>query len=262
MLLERRNPIPIFRCIIPQAPVSCVMNLKVALSIYPYKLMDKKIKVGKKGVGGLCQWYFGYLYFGRIDFVLKRKYKEGSSSFPVGNSSRLPPVTCFSLRDRDIFVHHQPWTGSLWNMTQSLSKLHPTVPPFLLLISAKAIMREALSYVLSTEHWQLWPKLICQLFPNRNQSKSYWLRKQTILIESRVTGGSQMLLHPRITGELLKLLMLRHTIPFKHVTLGMTWALVFLKIYPVIGMCCPVWEAVALPGPSADYPRAPSAVGH
>lgn len=83
-------------------------------------------------------------------------------------------------------------------------------------------MREALSHVLysSTEHWQLWPKLICQLFPNRNQPKSYWLRKQTILFESRVTGGSQMLLHPRTTEELLKLLMLRHTLYHLNVISG------------------------------------------
>ena len=79
---------------------------------------------------------------------------------------------------------------------------------FLCIVSARAILREALSRFLysSSNQWQQLQKLICQLCPSRNQPKGYWLHKQIILFLSRVTvySGSQILLHIRTTRGAFK----------------------------------------------------------
>ena len=143
------------------------MNLEAALSIYPHKLKDKKIKVGeeKRERRSCVKDTLGYLHFGRIDFDLKRKYKD-----------RASPVTCVFLRDRDARVHHQTGPGPPSMAAQSPREPQSTVPPFLLIVSVEAMLREALPVQqLCVE------KLTCRLCPNRNQPTSYVLHKQIIL---------------------------------------------------------------------------------
>lgn len=156
-------------------------------------------------------------------------------SFPERNSSRVLPVTCFSFVAGIYLPTIRLGRGlcEIWPSSQSLLVL--------CILSARAMLRKHPHVSCGTsDSWQLFQKLTCQLCPCWNHPKGYWLHKQTILFLSKVTvySGSQISLSSRMTWSNFKNPCAQpHPTPFKYESLRTNPGLSVLKSPSVISMC-------------------------